>query len=72
MKIQLTFKTPDVVDRALSEYCVRPPYNDVSEEDAERLETEYKTAKRVIEKFVDYGEYVTIEIDTEAQTARVL
>jgi len=56
MKIQLTFKTPDVVDDTLVDLT--------SEEVA--------LAKKVISKFVKYDEYVTIEIDTETQTAEVL
>ena len=57
MKIQLTFKTPDVVDYALE--CI--------EDEDQRHELE-----SVIEKFVEYGEYVSIEIDSETKTARVL
>jgi hypothetical protein len=56
MKIQLTFKTPDVVDYALE---------DLSEDDKE-------IAKEVIKKFVTYDEYITVEVDTELETCDVL
>ena len=52
MKIQLTFKTPDVLE-------------DLSESDR-------GVAKAVIAKYVEYDEYVTIELDTETGEATVL
>ena len=52
MKIQLTFKTPDVLE-------------DLSEGDR-------GVAKAVIAKYVEYDEYVTIELDTETGEATVL
>lgn len=56
MKIQLTFKTPDIVDYGIE---------DLSEEDKE-------IAKEVIKKFVKYDEYITVEIDTDLETCDVL
>lgn len=56
MRFKATFKTPDVLDYAL-EYLE-------GEELAE--------AKELAEKYVQYGEYVTIEFDTETQTATVV
>lgn len=55
MKFSLTFKTPDVLYDALQ---------DISEDDRDR-------AQEVANKFVTYGEYVTIDIDTEKETAEV-
>lgn len=52
MKIRLAFKTPDV-----GEYT-DPPLEDMSEEDREM-------AKNAIEQWVEYGENLTVEIDTE-------
>ena len=55
MKIRLGFKTPDVTDDA------DPPLSEMSEED--RAE-----AKMAFEKWIRYGEYLTIEIDTVTGT----
>ncbi len=56
MKIQLCFKTPDVADYALEGLS----------------EDERCAAEAVIEKYVEYGECVSIELDTVALTARVI
>ena len=52
MKVRMTFKTPDIIDDVL----------DGLNED-ERAE-----AKEAISKFVEYDEYLTVEIDTEKGT----
>lgn len=56
MKFTVTFKTPDAVDYAIE---------DLSEEEREE-------AKETARKFIEYGEYVRIEFDTETKTATVL
>lgn len=56
MKINLTFKTPDVVCCALQ---------DIPEDERDRAET-------VIKKFVKWGEVVEIKVDIDAETAIVL
>ena len=56
MKIQITFKSPDALDCAT----------------ANLSEDEKDEAAEVIEKFIKYDEYITIEFDTETKTARVL
>lgn len=56
MKFNVTFKTPDAVYYAVDEY---------GQEHKEEIE---ETAS----KFVSYGEYVTIEFDTETKTATVV
>ncbi len=56
MKIQLDFKTPDVADYALEE---------LSEGDRAAAET-------VIAKYVEYGECLSVELDTETGEATVL
>ena len=58
MKIVLTFKCPDVVDDAIT--------NEGIDEDSA------DTVRKVCGLFVEYGEYVRIEIDSEAKTAEVL
>jgi len=57
MKVRLTFKTPDVVDDA------------IEQDGLEDYEVEIHKA---CDKWVRYGEYLTVEVDTEAGTATVL
>lgn len=52
MKIRLGFKTPDVMDYP------DPSWDEMTEE-------EQDAAKRAIAKWVEYGENLTVEIDTE-------
>jgi hypothetical protein len=59
MKFRITFKSPDSVSRSLQ---------DTVDETGELMEV----LEKAIEKWIEYREYVTIEIDTEANTARVL
>ena len=64
MKIQLTFKTPDVVENALidmgigSDSLCDNPFT-ASKEDIKR---------KIKKKFVEYGEYLRVEYDTETKT----
>lgn len=56
MKFTATFKTPDAARYALE---------DVPIED-------FEAASEVVDKFVEFSEYVRIEFDTETQEARVI
>jgi len=56
MKIQLTFKTPDVADGVLEGLSA----------------AEATKAEKLIAKYVEYGEYATIELDLETGEATVL
>ncbi len=58
MKIQVDFKTPDAVHYAL--------------EETNGSDKDKKEAKRLIDKFVKWGEFVSIEFDTETGLARVM
>lgn len=56
MKIRVSFKTPDAVDYAI-----------------EDLPEEYRDSiKDQLSKWIQYGEYVTIEFDLDKETATVL
>lgn len=57
MKIRLSFKTPDVIDEAIK---------DIEDEDIQF------EAKSVCEKFVQWGEALVIEVDTETKEAKVI
>lgn len=56
MKFRITLKTPDAVDYAI----------------ADLPEDEQDDARAIARRFVKYGELVTIELDTETQTASVV
>lgn len=59
MKIKLTFKTPDAVYDAL---------NDSNIDDDVKRDRIYAG----IGKYVEYGEYLTVEYDTETKTMVVV
>lgn len=56
MKIRIPFKNPDAIDHALAGLDPEER-NEVNE---------------LLHNWVDYGEYITIEIDTVLQTAMVV
>ena len=58
MKVTLTFKQPDVVDDAIQD-------ENLSDEDAQAV-------RCLCKEYIEYGEYIRIEIDTDKQTAEVL
>ena len=60
-KVRITFKSPDAVWDSLEEAGIPP--NDLDE---------MPEVKRSIEKYVEYMEYVTIEIDLDTGEAIVV
>ena len=56
MKVQVTFKTPDVLDYVL---------DDLDEDKQEIL-------KRLAEKYIKWGELVALEFDLKNETVKVL
>ncbi len=63
MVIQLTFKTPDVMDQIGDEFEV--------DEEGEMTPAEIKM-RNFVEKFVKYDEYIYVEFDSETETVKVL
>lgn len=57
MKFTVTFKTPDAVQYALEELPA---------------DADWQSAQEVLDKFVEYNEYVRVEFDTEKKTATVV
>ena len=57
MKVKVVFKTPDAADR-ISSRCNDPDDLDKFQE--------------LLDKYVKYGEYITVEFDTETQTVKVV
>ena len=58
MKFSITFKTPDAVEEAIYDHT----YDDNKQEEMRAL----------TDKFVRYGELITVEFDTETGTATVV
>ena len=56
MKFIVTLKDPDGLDQSLADYP----------------EGKREKMKALAEKFLDYGEYINVEFDTEKKTAKVL
>jgi len=57
VKIRLTFKTPDVVDESIQEI---------------ENQEEAVMVSNLARKWIQYGEYITVEIDTEKETCIVV
>jgi ABC-type amino acid transport substrate-binding protein len=70
-KLRITFKNPDAVDNA--KYAFHQDneegYGKLSENDMDAF---IEKVDNTIYKFIRNGEYVTIEIDVEEGTARVI
>jgi hypothetical protein len=64
MKYTLTFKTPGVLDQVVTEPITQSDYDD---DDSGTTDL-----KEFFEKWIRYEEYISIEFDTEANTAVVL
>lgn len=60
MKFNVTFKDPDALEYAIQDALNENP--DANED----------TLRKAAGPFFDYGEYVTIEIDTDRKTATVV
>lgn len=58
MRIRLTFKTPDVLDNALK--------------DTEVTDGELQVIKKIMDKYVKWGEYLDVEINTQQGTLKVV
>lgn len=74
MKITISFKDPDAVDYAIEsavEVAVDEMCLPVDESNAV-FEIKTGKAREALSKFVEYGEYLRVEFDTEAGTATVL
>jgi len=65
MKISITFKTPDAVSQALHEEV---DTGDLDEFEAREMLDQYESE---LGKWVEHGEYVTIDFDLDEGTATV-
>lgn len=74
MNFRMMMKTPDCLDDAIEDAVGSMLFDFEGDEEAQedkRIELT-EEAKDFAEKWVKWGEYVTIEFDTEAGTAVVL
>lgn len=65
MKLNVTMKCPDAVDMAIQDAT-----QNIEDEEA-RYEAKEK-AEKVCRRFFEYGEYLTVEVDTETGTCTVV
>jgi hypothetical protein len=74
MKIQITFKDPDALIDCIAD-GVRENFDKgaLTDEEAEAvIEKREKIAHSVASKWFKYGEYLTVEIDTDTGTCVVI
>ena len=70
MKITITMKNPDCGSDAIDE-AVETYFDSREDKDIGREEFR-KIVEHDISKFVEWSEYITVEIDTETDTAKVI
>lgn len=72
MKFKVSMKCPDALDKAIENACDREV---VGPEDSEELDIAYndlvRKTENLCQKWFKYGEYLTVEIDTEQETCEV-
>lgn len=67
MKFTVTFKTPDAVESGIEASLV---YAEELSEEAK--DSEMDKMKSLANRYVEYGEYVTLEFDTDKNSVTVL
>jgi hypothetical protein len=75
MKFQVTMKDPDTLHNAIREASTEAVAALDLESDEEReavLEARIDKVQTVCSKWFEYGEYLTVEIDTDAGTCVVM
>ena len=73
MIITVSMKHPDVVQDAILDAVERTRPENISDEEwGEMRTTRRDAASAILAKWVEYGEYITVEFDTEAKTATVI
>lgn len=74
MKFTVTIKDPDVFEEAIRDAVVDDVNQLSLSEDEKEALVDIRVAKteELIRKWVEYGEYIRVEFDTEAKTATVV
>jgi hypothetical protein len=72
MKIKVTMKDPDTLRDAIVD-VVSETVSDMPEDEREAvMDCRIEKAKEVARTWFEYGEYLTVEIDTDAKTCVVV
>ena len=81
MKINITMKTSDAVYEAAKQYANRMAEDKNNEQEINTkyygdkryyIQTQYELFEQLANKWFEYGECVTLEIDTEEETCKVV
>ena len=73
MRFRVTMKDPDVLHDSINEALDKTMPPQLSRDEWEQIrESRAEDIKDVTNKWFEYGEYLTVEIDTEAQTCVVV
>lgn len=75
MKLEVTWKTPDATDYTIREAAERAVEDQEGVDSEERdwlIQNQAEALSEALERWVGYGEVVTIEFDLTAGTATVL
>lgn len=78
MKMRLTFKDPDVLIDELESQKFEMKKTLIKDliisEEAAEVEVDFRMKKmeQLVDKYMEYSEYITVEFDDEADTARVV
>lgn len=73
MKLQITMKTPDSLADSILESVNAMEFPDLSKEEAKfAREDKLDEISEICKRWFKYGEYLTVEVDTEAKTCVVV
>jgi hypothetical protein len=75
VKFQVLMKDPDVLDDAIKEAIeADPSLKSIADEDEREAAAEVRRGKvhKLCSRWFEYGEYLNVEIDTDAQTCVVV
>lgn len=73
MKIRLHLKAPDCIEASIKDFVGTQRPEDISDEDWKDLEEDkINEMTKKLSKWVEFQENVSIEIDTDLETATVL
>lgn len=81
MKISITMKTNDAVYEAAQEYANRMAEDEDNAKEIEDeydgnkdyyIQTQHELFEQIVQKWFEYGECVTLEVDTKEETCKVV
>lgn len=73
MRIRVTMKQPDVLDDAITDAVSELSISALDEDEMRAVRnTRADKIRGLASRWFEYGEYLTVEIDTEAETCTVV